>query len=410
MEKYENIIKIEEIRRLAENKEYNQAAKIVDTMDISKIRATTDLSSIADVLIKKERYEEAIEVLNKIYEKSISRRVVFQLLEVSIKRNNVLLSKRYYDEYIYLAPNDSTKYIFQYLIKKMEDRPIEEQIIPLRELKKYEYIEEWAYELATLYHKADMQEECIEECKDIIIWFGSGDYVKRAELLKGYHEGKVDLFSLLEEKNSITSDEEEKVDNIIGKQEEKVDNIIEKQEEIKNGKETLDESSIDLTDDFLTEYNINYKEIFGTFLEDDDIKYQIIEILKENKNDNRAYYNFIITSNNYIDKEENTSFAKIMLTAFYKLEYISCNKVGVIDAETFNKIESAKKKKALRNCSLIIESAPLLEEDAIDEIEELILNSEQNIVFVLQGKSDEIDQLFEKHPQLYLYFYNRINL
>jgi len=42
----------------------------------------------------------------------------------------------------------------------------------LEELKEQEYSEEWAYELAYLYHKAGMSEKCIDACDELILWFG----------------------------------------------------------------------------------------------------------------------------------------------------------------------------------------------------------------------------------------------
>lgn len=494
MEKYENIIKIEEIRRLAENKDYILAAQIVDTMDISKVKANTDLSTIADVFIKRERYDEALDVLNKMYEKSVSRRVVYQLLEVSIKTKDISLSKRYYDEYIELAPKDTTRYIFEYQIKRLENRPIEEQITPLKELKKYEYIEEWAYELATLYHQANMKEECMEECKDIIIWFGDGEYVRKAELLKAYHEGKVDLFELLndteggnqqvgqdiikeeaidEEKEEIKEELEENetleekpliVDKLQAREHEVEENVLlveekemnedsliakdidEEEEELETkevelkvnqiekdelGKDELEEvipkdtdenvnESIstkkptrtydDLLEDFFASKDIKYKEIFGEYLNDKGNKRQILEVLQEIKNNDIAYNNLVITTSDESDKEDNVSFAKAILKAMYKLEYIMYSKVGVIDAKAFNKIDSAKKKRALRNCSLIIERADLLDNNAIDEIENLVINKDQGILFVFQGNKNDIDKLFKEHPQLYLYFHVMISL
>lgn len=442
MEKYENIIKIEEIRRLVEGKEYFLAAQIVDSMDISKVKATTDLSTIAYVFINRERYDEAIDVLNKMYEKSATRRVVFQLLEVSIKTEDINLAKRYYDEYISLAPRDPSKYIFQYLIKKLENSPIEEQIIPLKELKKYEYIEEWAYELASLYHKAGMKDECIEECKDIIIWFGTGDYVRRAELLKGYHEGKVDLIDLLEDKeedqpehnkedleenkeeynNEDLEDRLESNKEDLGNSELENDRLtlegnelkeeeapVIKEEEITKEEEVA-EASNDLIDDFFANKNIDYKEIFGDYLENVNIKEQIAKAFIEINNHDMTYNNILITSKSSFDTQDRTLFAKAMLKALFKQGYILCNKVGVLGAKAFNKIDSVKKRKSLRNCSLIIEDAHLLETNSIDEIEDLILNKEQKIVFVLQGSEKEIEKLFDNYPQFYLYFNISVNL
>ena len=157
MEKYKNIIKIEEVRRLAANKDYKKAALIIDSMNIKKIKAIIDLTTIADVLTQNQRYEEATKVLNKVYTRTQSRRVVNQLLEVSIRRKDLPLAKKYYGEYIELAPRDPWRFIFKYLLLKLEDKPIEEQITQLEELKNYEYTEEWAYELAALYHKAGME-------------------------------------------------------------------------------------------------------------------------------------------------------------------------------------------------------------------------------------------------------------
>src|SRR5690554_6168238 len=104
MEKYKNIIKIEEVRRLVESKDFKKAEIIIDSMNIKKVRAIIDLTTIADVLIHNQRYEEAMEVLNKVYNRSQSRIVVNQFLEVSIRSRDLPLAKKYYNEYIELAP------------------------------------------------------------------------------------------------------------------------------------------------------------------------------------------------------------------------------------------------------------------------------------------------------------------
>lgn len=397
MEKYENIIKIEEIRRLAESKDYNQAAIIIDTMDINRIKNITDLSLIADVFIQNQRYDEALKILNKIYDSSISRRVVLQLFEVAIKSKNRPLAKRYYKEYIELAPEDPIKFIFSYLIKKLEGKPIEEQIRSLENLKKYEYIEEWAYELATLYYKSDMKEECIEECNDIIVWFGTGEYVKRAQLLKGYCEGKVDLLELLKEK------EEKKLRQV---EEEKFKQV----EEEKHRQQELEQEIVDPLEGFFADKNIDYKEILDGFLDNESLKEQLLVILEEIDKDTPIYLNFVISSEDESQDEYKVSFAKAILTLLYKLGYISNNKVGIIDSKILNKIDIIEKRKSLSECSLIIENAPLLDDYIIDKMEELVIDSEQKMLVVLLGRSDRLNQLFENHEQLFLYFSVRIEV
>ncbi len=200
MERYENIVKIEEIRRLADNNQYLKAVKILDTMDVGKIKALTDLSIIADVFIQSGRYEDAMAVLVKIYGKSKTRRVLYQLLDLSIKSGNASQAEDYLKQYIKAAPQDSSRFIFRYCIDKLNGEAYEVLIASLEQLKEFEYYEMWAYELAKLYHKAGMKDKCVRECSDIILWFGDGIYVEKAKLLKGYYVGEVNPIHMLKAK------------------------------------------------------------------------------------------------------------------------------------------------------------------------------------------------------------------
>ena len=389
MEKYENIIKIEEVRRLVESKDYKKAASIIDSMNIKKIKTFIDLITIAEVLIQNQRYEEAMEVLNKIYNKSQSRRVISQLLDVSIRSRDLSLANKYYNEYIELAPKDPWRFIYKYLILKLEDKPIEEQIIQLEELKKYEHIEEWAYELATLYHKAGMKEECIRECNNIILWFGTGDYVKRAELLKDHYEEKIDLLAIIKEKQ------------------------IEEQED-KEDKEEQEEK--DVLEEYFQGTDVDYKEIFADFFNNIEIKQRIVNILEEVDSNKASYLNLIITSDKSTTNKENeeeldkVSFAKALLKVLYKLDMIKCKKVGMIDAKDLNGIDFKQKKKVIKNCSLIIDNASLMKDQTVDDVEELILDNKQKILVVLLDDQEKINKLFEEQPQLFLYFHKTVEL
>ncbi len=406
MEKYKNIIKIEEVRRLAANKDYKKAALIIDSMNIKKIKAIIDLTTIADVLTQNQRYEEATKVLNKVYTRTQSRRVVNQLLEVSIRRKDLPLAKKYYGEYIELAPRDPWRFIFKYLLLKLEDKPIEEQITQLEELKNYEYIEEWAYELAALYHKAGMEKECIKECNNIILWFATGEYVKRAELLKDHYEGKIDLLDILKEKQ-LEEQEQKEV------REENEEDIDEKEKE-EPQEDTQEE--MDILEEYFQGIDIDYKEIFANFLNNIEIKQQIVKILEEVDNKRATYLNLIISSDKSVANKESekvidmVSFAKALLKALYRLNMIKCEKVGMIDAKDFNSIDYKRKKKVIKNCSLIIENASFMEEQAVDDLEELILDKNQKILVVLLDDERKMNELFEEHPQLFLYFHNRVML
>lgn len=119
------------------------------------------------------------------YDRSpIGRTIIYRLAEVAVKMKDYELAQEYYEEFVEIAPHDNMKYVLEYTIKKAQGASYEELIPILEELKEQEYSEEWAYELAYLYHKAGMSEKCVEACDELILWFGDGPYVERALELK----------------------------------------------------------------------------------------------------------------------------------------------------------------------------------------------------------------------------------
>lgn len=189
MDKYTIVLKIDEIRRLIDKKQYEKAIKILDTLDISKIRIITDLSVFADVFEHNKRYDKAIEILLRIYDKAKTRRALFQLAKVYAKKGDFEEAEKYYAEFVEIASKDSNRYILRYKIDKAEKKPLEVLVRDLETFKEYEYVEEWAYELAKLYHKSGYSDQCIRECSDIVLWFGEGLIVEKAKLLKAYYVG-----------------------------------------------------------------------------------------------------------------------------------------------------------------------------------------------------------------------------
>lgn len=201
MERYETLIKIEEIRRLTEDNQYMKALKVINTIDVNKIKSLTDLSVIADIYAKNEEYDNAMEVLLRVYKKNKARRILYQLVDLSIKRGSIEESEEYLRRYIKIAPSDPYRFVFQYCIDKLKNEPFELLIDSLERLKEYEYYEVWAYELAKLYHKAGMKDKCVRECSDIVLWFGEGLYVDKAKLLKAYYVGEIDPVNVLKAKD-----------------------------------------------------------------------------------------------------------------------------------------------------------------------------------------------------------------
>lgn len=195
---YDIIVKTEEIRRRVQEGDYETAQKVIDTMKLKKVKNMADLSLLAEVLTQNKRYDEAMELLNRVYKKSKTRRTLYQMVYVSIGRKNTQDAEYYFNKYKEIAPNDYSIYIFRYKIDKLKKKPYEVLINSLKELKKKTYIEKWAYELAKMYYKAGMEKECIKECSDIILWFGEGSYVEKAKILKAYYSGEVNKDEIIE--------------------------------------------------------------------------------------------------------------------------------------------------------------------------------------------------------------------
>ena len=199
MGNYEIIVKTEEMRRKMQEGEYASALRILNTLDIKKVKNISDLKLIAQVYIVNKKYDDAFQSQLRIYEKLRLRKELYQLVWLSIKRKNVTDAEELYEDYVKAAPSDIYRYILRYQIDKLLDKPLDVLINSLEALKKNDYLEKWAYELAKLYYKAGMEEECIRECSDIILWFSDGKYVEKAKMLKAYYSGEADKDMIIKE-------------------------------------------------------------------------------------------------------------------------------------------------------------------------------------------------------------------
>jgi len=205
MGSYGIIVKTEEIRRRVQNGDYDSAQKIIDTMPLKKVKNIADLSLFAEVYIQNKRYDEAMELLYRIYKKSKTRRILEHMVIVSIGRNNIEEAERFLSEYREIAPNDYNYYIYRYKIDKLKKEPYDVLIDSLKKLKQHIYLEKWTYELAKLYYKAGMEKECIQECSEIILMFGEGSYVEKAKILKAYYSGEVGKEEIIEKLKNIAN-------------------------------------------------------------------------------------------------------------------------------------------------------------------------------------------------------------
>ena len=228
MDKYEYNLKLDQIKALSAEEGYMSAAEIADSINWNKIKNVNTLVKIGEVYEKAERYQDARDILLMAYDRSpIGRMIIYRLAEVAIKMGDYDAATEYYDEFVEIAPHDDMKYVLRYAIKKGQGASFDELIAILEELKEEEYTEEWAYELAYLYHKAGKVDKCVEACDELILWFGDGPYVERALELKmlyqpltktqeeKYRQFKIEKETISREKEKETEPESENYDDKI---------------------------------------------------------------------------------------------------------------------------------------------------------------------------------------------------
>ena len=208
MRQYELAIRIAQIHHLIDERKYKKALTVIRTLDMRQVRGLSDLNAIADVFTKTEQYDAAKATYLKIYKKSRTRRVLYRLIYLAIRTNDIGDAERYYQEFIRMNPNTRDVLVLRYRIDKASGVPIGNLIDTLKTLKEEEYIEEWAYELAKLYHKAGRLEECKAECEDILLWFGHGEIVERAKKLIEYVDDK-EALPYIDDKDFTEKEDEE---------------------------------------------------------------------------------------------------------------------------------------------------------------------------------------------------------
>ncbi len=189
VDKNEYKLKFEQMKTLTAEGDYEAAAELADTIQWRKVRNIKLLMKAGEIYSRQKRYDDAKTILQMAYERSpIGRMIIYRLAEIAVKMKSFEEAEAYYEEFVELAPHDNLKYVLRYKISKAKGTDIQTRIAILEELKEVEYTEEWAFELAYLYHKAGEYEKCIDACDELVLWFGEGIFVERALELKMLHQ------------------------------------------------------------------------------------------------------------------------------------------------------------------------------------------------------------------------------
>ncbi len=186
--------KIEELKQQLDEQNYEQAALVADTIPVKRLKSAYELNLVGKAYKCNGDFLQARDAFERSYEVRCSRPVLIDIMDCCLEVKDLESAEKYFDEYHKVAPEDkTTQYKYRYHIEKRKGRERRLLIMILEELKALDYVEEYAYELAKQYHKAGMQEECMRECNDIILWFGFGPTVERAKTLLAYYKGEISL-------------------------------------------------------------------------------------------------------------------------------------------------------------------------------------------------------------------------
>lgn len=185
MDKEEFRIKVSRIDNLVAQKKYKEAVEVVESIDWRRVKNVHNLCVVGEIYAANKRYEESKEIFLLAYHRApIGKNILYRLIEVSLKMQDIEEAEEFYEEYLEVAPNDNTQYILKYKISKAKQASLDEQIRILEEYKEREFTERWSYELAKLYYQKGDMKKCLEMCNDIILWFSEGRYVLKAMDLK----------------------------------------------------------------------------------------------------------------------------------------------------------------------------------------------------------------------------------
>ena len=279
MDKYEFKLRSEEIDKLMENQKYADAVRLADTIDWKRVKSATTLAKIAELYKINKRFDDCYRILEFAYDRNPSNRnVVYSLCEICIETGDIVEAIEYFKEYASLAPRDPGVYILRYRIYEAQNVGFEERIELLEELKKKDRLEEWEYELAYLYHRAGFATKCVEECDELILWFGEGPYVVKAMELKMLHE-------------PLTPSQQEKYDR---RNEEKIQIAAQAAKERNTGEMDLDDDfrvkTIDMSKFNTMNLQAELAENLKEYIDDEP---KPVQSVGGNREDQKVYHNTI---------------------------------------------------------------------------------------------------------------------
>ena len=449
MDKYEFSIKAEQIKKLSSQGDYKTAMQIADTIDWNRVRNANLLSSIADIYEYNGEYEEAKDILLMAFERApVGKRFLYKLSELSLRSGSIEEAIEFYKEFLDVSPEDPRKYLLRYKILKAKGAMASQLVGPLEQFTETELDEKWLYELAKLYGEAGREEDCIALCDKMILLFGMGKYVDKAQDLKlRYRPFEEDTrraprkesFALpeeepaFEEKNSAQAVYEEKpsvrevseeASRVLApkevsreeiqreKEKQAESNALSQAEEEKPEREKASETeafskkeTVEATDKASKEESKEASEEFseessGEKGEGKEAAQEETPAATDKKEESIPTYHMIIEADTL---EEGFKIAVEEIKYFHQ-EYNLAFKVAKTNADKLNEKGFAPFAEKLKERDLIIEEAGKLKYSVVDEIERYIQNPKDASSIILVDVYDHFDRMAEDRPRFIDYF------
>lgn len=389
MSKYDSMMKCAKARNLVNDKKFGEALGAIDDVPLEQVKVIADLNLIADVFIKNEKFDRALEVYQFLYGRVQTRRILYQLIYLSVKCGQIKEAEEYYREYIALPAQSSDRLILKYFLDKGRGAERRQLIEDLKELKKEDYIEEWAYELAKLYHKEGMEKECINECSDIIMWFGEGRIVEKAMLLKLHYMDGLDISSpkAIEETRNLAADLKLAA-AIAAENDKKRADLYERDEEIPE--ELSEEEAV-----FELQQTVAGPEP-PIEVEGSDKRTKMLKLLDEISGNGKLPHFALIGE----DEEKITDFAKTISKGLAAKQVTKAAKLARINSSRLNEINLSDKLSQLKDGCLLVSDAGKLSINSLQSLNQMMRKRENGIVVILADEEDGLESVLRRNRKL----------
>lgn len=398
MSKYDSMMKCAKARNLVNEKKFSEALEVIDDVPLEQVKVIADLNLIADVFIKNEKFDRALEVYQFLYGRVQTRRILYQLIYLSVKCGQIKEAEEYYKEYIALPAQSSDRLILKYFLDKGRGADRKQLIEDLKELKREDYIEEWAYELAKLYHKEGMEEECINECSDIIMWFGEGRIVEKAMLLKLHYVDGLDISSpkAIEETRNLAADLKLAAE-IAAENDKKRADLYERDEEIPEELEASEEEEAVEPEPAVEEIEEKvFEPETPVVVEGDDKRAKMLELLDEVSANGKLPHFALIGE----DEEKITDFAKTISKGLAAKQVTKAAKLARINSSRLNEINLSDKLSQLKDGCLLISNAGKLSINSLQSLNQMMRKRENGIVVILADEEDGLESVLRRNRKL----------